>query len=92
MLAKPLTELLKKGQLFVWTATTEQAFQTLKQALTTAPVLALPNFAKPFVLETDACDKGIGAVLQQDGHPIAYVKRPLIREDLNVIQISVLGG
>ena len=77
MLAKPLTELLKKGQLFVWTATTEQAFQTLKQALTTAPVLTLPNFDKPFVLETDAYDKGIGAVLQQDGHPIAYVSRAL---------------
>lgn len=77
MLAKPLTELLKKGQLFVWTNTTEQAFQTLKQALTTAPVLTLPNFDKPFVLETDASDKGIGAVLQQDGHPIAYVSRAL---------------
>jgi len=61
----------------VWTNTTEQAFQTLKQALTTAPVLTLPNFDKPFVLETDAYDKGIGAVLQQDGHPIAYVSRAL---------------
>lgn len=40
-------------------------------------MLALPNFAKPFTLETDASDKGIGAVLQQDGHPLAYVRRAL---------------
>ncbi|CAN6338981.1 unnamed protein product [Urochloa humidicola] len=63
MIAKPLTDLLKKGQMFVWTPMTEQAFQILKQALISAPVLALPNFQSPFVIETDASDKGIGAVL-----------------------------
>lgn len=71
MLAKPLTELLKKGAVFVWTDTTEQAFQLLKNALITAPVLAIPNFHKQFVVETDASDHGIGAALQQEGHPIA---------------------
>lgn len=77
MIAKPLTELLKKGQLFVWTEQQEQAFQSLKKALTSALALALPNFDGPFVVETDAYDKGIGAVLQQDGHPIAYVSNAL---------------
>ena len=61
----------------MWTSLTEHAFQTLKKALTSAPVLALPNFEKTFVVETDASDKGIRAILQQDGHPIAFVSRAL---------------
>lgn len=77
ILSQPLTQLLKKGALFVWTEAQETAFQVLKQALSTAPVLALPDFNTPFVVETDACDVGIGAVLSQKGHPIAYVSRAL---------------
>lgn len=76
-IAKPLTNLLKKGALFTWTSECQQAFQTLKQALTEALVLALPNFKKQFVVETYASDKGIGAVLQQEGHPVAYISRAL---------------
>jgi hypothetical protein len=49
----------------------------LKQALVTAPVLTLPNFTKRFEIETDASDTGVGAVLLQDGHPLAYVSRGL---------------
>jgi hypothetical protein len=49
----------------------------LKQSLTEAPVLRLPDFSKTFVIDTDACDTGVGAVLQQEGHPIAYMSRPL---------------
>ena len=63
--------------MFCWTSEHSEAFQALKQALISAPVLALPDFSKVFTVETDASDKGIGAVLQQDGHPIAYLSKAL---------------
>lgn len=52
-------------------------FSNLSRALTSAPVLALPNFAQSFTVETDASDVGIGAVLSQGGHPIAYLSKAL---------------
>lgn len=75
--SKPLIDLLKKGTIYVWTSATEASFQALKGALTSAPVLALPNFSLPFFIETDASANGIGVVLQQQGHPIAYVSKAL---------------
>lgn len=77
LISKPLSDLLRKGTLFVWTAATEAFFQALKQALKSAPVLAMPNFDLPFTIETDTSAKGIGAVLQQQGHPIAFVNKAL---------------
>lgn len=77
IISKPLTQLLRKGVPYVWTTETDNAFNTLKQALASAPVLALPNFQKTFTVETDASDCGIGAVLSQDKHPIAYVSKAL---------------
>lgn len=77
IISRPLTELLKKGVVFWWTFAHEESFQALKTALTTAPVLALPNFAKTFVVETDASDGCIGAVLMQDQHPIAFLSQTL---------------
>jgi hypothetical protein len=54
--------MLKKNN-FIWHEGALEAFRNLKQALCEASILALPDFTKPFVLETDACDTGIGAVL-----------------------------
>jgi hypothetical protein len=77
VMAKPLTNLLKKNALFIWTSVHEDAFTTLKSALSSAPVLQLPNFSLPFELETDASAGGIGAVLSQQGRPIAFVSKAL---------------
>lgn len=77
IISKPLTNLLRKGVPYKWTQETELAFQQLKQALVSALVLALPGFSKPFTVETDASDSGIGAVLSQDKHPIAFVSKAL---------------
>jgi len=77
IVSRPLTNLLKKGMLFVWTSEHDSAFATLKSFLSTAPVLALPDFAVPFAIETDACDSGVGDVLLQRGHPLAFLSKAL---------------
>lgn len=75
VLSRPLTDLL--GCPFLSTPQHDQCFQAVKQALISAPVLALPDFAKSFTVETNASGTGIGAVLMQDSHPIAYLNKAL---------------
>jgi hypothetical protein len=75
-IAAPLTAMLKKNA-FLWTEDAKTAFQKLKAAVTHAPVLALPNFNQPFVVECDASGVGIGAVLMQDHRPIAFLSKAL---------------
>lgn len=75
-IAAPLTALLKKEG-FAWTDEATAAFTALKTAVTSAPVLALPDFGRPFTVECDASSSGFGAVLIQDKHPVAFFSRPV---------------
>lgn len=77
VISRPLTNLLRKNIPFVWSPQVNSAFRALKQALVQAPVLALPNFTQDFVLEADACATGVGAVLMQQGHPVAFLSKAL---------------
>jgi hypothetical protein len=76
VLAKPLTQLLKH-KIFSWPPEDDTAFQTLKQTMCSVPVLALPDFDVPFKIETDVCEIGVGAVLSQNGHHIAFFSKAL---------------
>ena len=76
LICKPLTDLLRKDA-FHWDSKAEQAFLELKRAMMSPPVLSLPDFSLPFVVETDASSYGIGAVLMQEGHPLAFISKTL---------------
>jgi hypothetical protein len=80
-IAAPLTTLLKNNS-FTWTPTTAQAFQTLKMAMCTTLVLALPDFTKTFMFECDASGKGIGVVIMQEGRPLAFTSKQLSERNL----------
>ncbi|RDX94011.1 Retrovirus-related Pol polyprotein from transposon 17.6, partial [Mucuna pruriens] len=79
----PLNELIKKDVMFKWDNVHEKAFNLLKDKLTNAPVLCLPNFNKAFEIECDASGVGIGVVLMQESKPIAYFSEKLSGTALN---------
>ena len=66
ILAKPLTELTRESTPWHWSTQCQQAFETIKEKLSSAPLLAYPDFTQPFVIQTDACKAGLGAVLCQN--------------------------
>lgn len=83
----PLTSLLKKGQPFQWGDKEQTAFDELKTALTTAPVLRFPDYNKQFILASDASYLGLGSVLMQEHngklHPIAFASHTLTNAEKN---------
>ena len=86
-IAAPLHALTRKDHAFVWTDVTQSAFETLKDALTSPPILAMPNDTDEFILDTDASNHTIGAVLSQvQGRVervIAYASRTLDKREVN---------
>ncbi|KAL0307162.1 UNVERIFIED_CONTAM: Gag-Pol polyprotein [Sesamum radiatum] len=76
-IVNPLTDLLRKNQKWEWTVACDDAFRSLKQAISSQPVLKLPQFDKPFEVQVDASDRALGGVLVQDKHPVAFESHKL---------------
>ena len=82
-IAAPLTRLTRKQEKFVWNEACEQSFQMLKECLTSAPMLALPEEAKLFTVYCDTSRIGLSCVLMQNGKVIAYASRQLRKHEEN---------
>ena len=98
-IAVPLTDATRKGapNQVMWTEAMQNAFDTLKQRLSSTPILQLPDWNKPFVVRSDASDIGIGAVLLQEDDnilkPVAYISRKLLPREIRypTIEKECLG-
>lgn len=82
-LALPLTRLTREAIPWKWGNEQQEAFKALKQALVSPPVLAMPDFTKPFTVECDASDYALGGILLQNGRPVAYESRTLSPAEQN---------
>jgi ribonuclease HI len=78
-----MTSLLEKGKEFKWDEKCQDSFDLLKKRLMSPPVLVMPDLQKGFDIYCDACGQGLGCVLMQEGHVIAYASRQLRRHELN---------
>jgi hypothetical protein len=82
-IAHPITSLQRKGMKFQWTSDCERSFQHLKQLLTSPPILRIADPNEDFIVCTDACNEGIGGVLNQNGFMICYESRKLKEHEIN---------
>jgi hypothetical protein len=82
-IAKPKTLLLEKGREFKWTHECQESFNQLMFRLMSPPVLIMPDLQKGFNIYCDACRQGLGCVLMQEGHVIAYTSHQLRKHELN---------
>ena len=85
--AKPLYALTSEAVKFTWNEEHEEAFQLLKMRLLQTPILSFPNFSYPFVIDTDASETALGAVLSQvierEERPVAFESRVLTKTEVN---------
>lgn len=84
----PLRTLLHKDIAWVWTDAQQRGYETLRESLANAPVLAFFDANKPVILSVDASQMGVGAVLIQDGRPVAFSSRSLTEAQQRYAQIE----
>jgi hypothetical protein len=82
-IAKPMTSLLEKGREFKWDENCQDNFDQLKKILMSPPVLVMPDLQKGLDIYCDACGQGLGCVLMQEGHVIAYASRQWWKQEFN---------
>jgi hypothetical protein len=82
-ITKLMTELLEKDKKFKWMPVCEASFQELKKRLTTTPVLVMYDMEKLFSIYCDVSGQGVGCVLMQDGHVVAYASWQLRKHEVN---------
>ena len=82
-IATPLTKLTRKGEKYVWTEEYTSAFEELKNKLISAPILKTPSGERGMIIYSDASGKGLGCVLMQHGHVVAYASGQLKPHEKN---------